>query len=291
MSIDLHEKLYNPSAWSKNYTEGYEDFLKISIQATIDARNSIPCKLDVSYGPTELMKYDYYGTNLPNDARVLIFIHGGYWQEGSKELAGFHIKPLVSKGIKVFNLGYNLCPQVTLSNLVTEIRSGIEEILKVCRKMGCKDVWIAGHSAGAHLAASLLYDREWLTTLKQSKQLHLIKGLILIAGIYSLEPLLTTSYNEALKLTDNEVKNLSFNELDMSKSEAINNIKVIVTVGEKDTPVFIQESKNYSKRLIEFVDQVEFVLLREMIDHFDIVENLHDPNYSLMKIIINNIIS
>lgn len=91
---------------------------------------------------------------------------------------------------------------MTLSNLVTEIRSGIEEILKVCRKMGCKDVWIAGHSAGAHLAASLLYDREWLTTLKQSKQLHLIKGLILIAGIYSLEPLLTTSYNEALKLTE-----------------------------------------------------------------------------------------
>ncbi|XP_057326340.1 kynurenine formamidase [Microplitis mediator] len=292
MAIDPeHEKAYSPGAWSKKYTEGYEEFLEISKRATIDARNSIPCKLDIAYGPTELMKYDYYGTNLPNDAPVLIFIHGGYWQECSKEMAGFHIKQLVSKGIKVFNLGYNLCPQVTLSNLVTETRTGIEEILKVCRKMGCKGVWVAGHSAGAHLAASLLYDREWLTAIKQSKQLNLLKGLILIAGIYSLEPVLTTSFNQALKLTDHEVKTLSFNTLDMSKVEAVNNIKVIAVVGEKDAPVFVKESKNYSKRLIEFVDQVEFVLLRDMIDHFDIIENLRDPNYLLTKIIINNIMS
>lgn len=33
----------------------------------------------------------------------------------------------------------------------------------------------------------------------------------------------------------------------MSKVEAVNNLKVIAVVGEKDAPVFVKESKNYSK--------------------------------------------
>lgn len=64
-----------------------------------------------------------------------------------------------------------------------------------------RHLWIAGHSVGAHLAASLLHDAEWLAAMRHNKCLQLIKGLLLIGGIYNLEPLLRTSYNEALKLS------------------------------------------------------------------------------------------
>ncbi|XP_034934328.1 kynurenine formamidase [Chelonus insularis] len=288
MPIDPEiDKAYNPSVWSNRYSESYDEFLDLSKKAVEKARSSIPCKIDIAYGPTERMKFDIYGINLPNDAPVLVFIHGGYWRECNKESAGFHISPFVSKGIKVINVGYDLCPAVTLTDIVNEIRSAIETILKYCKKTGTKSIWISGHSAGAHLAASILYDREWHTSMKHQQLFQLIKGLILLGGIYSLEPLVKTSVNEDLKLTEQEIKTISYNTLDMSKTEPINGIKVLVVVGESDAPTFINESRNYAKKLMDFVDQVEFILLREKIDHFEIVEKFSDPSFSLFKIIMS----
>ena len=43
------------------------------------------------------------------------------------------------------------------------------------------------------------------------------------------------------------------------------------------------------QRLIEFADNVEYVLLRNNTDHFNIVENLIDQDFSLTKLILENI--
>lgn len=56
-----------------------------------------------------------------------------------------------------------------------------------------RNVWLGGHSAGAHLAASMIHP-------KVHKKIN-IKGFILISGIFDLNPLLETSINDALKLT------------------------------------------------------------------------------------------
>lgn len=45
-----------------------------------------------------------------SDAPIFVFIHGGYWQEGSKNVAAFAAPVLVRKGIKVITVGYDLCP-------------------------------------------------------------------------------------------------------------------------------------------------------------------------------------
>lgn len=38
--------------------------------------------------------------------------------------------------------------------------------------------------------------------MSQQNKFQLIKGLVLIGGIYRLEPLITTSFNDAIKLTE-----------------------------------------------------------------------------------------
>lgn len=40
------------------------------------------------------------------------------------------------------------------------------------------------------------------------------------------------------------------------------------------------------QKIIPIVDNVEYLLLRNNIDHFDIVEKLLDPNYHLAKLIL-----
>ncbi|XP_047352640.1 kynurenine formamidase isoform X1 [Vespa velutina] len=321
--MSTQEVLYSPSEWSKRFKpeELISRFLIFAVNVTKKARNTTKCLLDIPYGPTERTKYDIYGTDLPNDAPIFIYIHGGYWQELSKDFGGFSVPVLVANKIKVVSIGYDLCPNVKLQDIISQIKIAIETILSSAVNSGCRCVWICGHSAGAHLAAAFLHDTKWIECMTKRGYFQLIKGLLLAGGIYNLGPLTNTSYNEALKLTEDDIKELSFSTLDTKEYKPIKNLKVIVTVGECDSPVFINETREYAQvsltihkiykipiceiikfkiiffflfffffsffqKIMSFVDNVEYILLRDNIDHFDIVENLLDTEFVLTRLIL-----
>ncbi|XP_011864066.1 PREDICTED: kynurenine formamidase [Vollenhovia emeryi] len=287
MAMSEHERLYTPSEWSKRYKseELLERFFKFCEEVTEKTRKTVECELNVPYGPTERAKYDIYGTDLPEDAPIFVFIHGGYWQEFSKDLAGFSVPLFVKNKIKVITVGYDLCPNVRIGDIVAEIKSAVAQILKYAADSGSKYVCIAGHSAGAHLAACLLHDDDWIDDMKQQGYFALLKEIILIAGIYCLEPLVDISFGEALKLTDEEIKAFSISTLKEAKGRRISGLKVTVIVGDCDSPAFVDESRKYAQKIIPIVDNVEYCLLQD-IDHFDIVEKLLDSNHHLAKLIL-----
>lgn len=43
-------------------------------------RKNLDCHLNIAYGDTERTKLDIYGDDLPANAPLFVFIHGGYWQ-------------------------------------------------------------------------------------------------------------------------------------------------------------------------------------------------------------------
>lgn len=55
------------------------------------------------------------------DAPVFVYIHGGYWQMLDKNVSAYCVEPLVSAGIKVIVLEYDLCPTLTLTELVEQV--------------------------------------------------------------------------------------------------------------------------------------------------------------------------
>lgn len=77
--------------------------------------------LEVPYGDRPGMTYDVYGTNLPENSPIFVFIHGGYWQMTSKSDNLFIVKPLVDAKVRVVMLGYDLCPSITLEELYNEV--------------------------------------------------------------------------------------------------------------------------------------------------------------------------
>lgn len=283
-----HERLYTPSEWSKRYKseELLERFNKFCEEVTETVRKTVKCELNVPYGPTERAKYDIYGTDLPKDAPIFVFIHGGYWQEFSKDLTGFSVPLFVKNKIKVITVGYDLCPNVKLGDIVAEIKSAVAQILKYAADSGSKYVCIAGHSAGAHLVGCLLHDDDWIKRMTQQGYFGLLKEIVLIGGIYNIKPVIDTSYGENLKLTDEVIKAFSIIDLNEAKSRRISGLKVTVTVGDCDSPAFVDESRKYAQKMISIVDNVEYLLLQD-IDHFDIVEKLLDSNYHLAKLILN----
>ncbi|XP_014222265.1 kynurenine formamidase-like [Trichogramma pretiosum] len=286
---------YMPSNWSKRYgpTELLARYFKFCENTTAQVRGSIEHELDVPYASSEKAKYDVYGTNLPDDAPILLFIHGGYWMEFSKDLSGFAVPNFVANGVKVVLAGYDLCPNVRLPDIVRQIKTLVAKLLNLAKNLGSKGVWLAGHSAGAHLAASLLHDPDWLAANRAS--LAWLRGAWFLSGVYALEPLLRTSVQEALRLTPEEIEKYTFAPLDEGKQQpnqqhsGLDNFKAVVVVGESDSPIFVEESRRYARRLTSIVDNVEYLLLRNDVDHFDIVENLTKADFVLSRHMVDSI--
>lgn len=61
-------------------------------------------------------------------------------------------------------------------------------------------VFVGGHSAGAHLAISALLGPKNLD--QPATNVQLLKGLVLISGVFNLVPLVKTTVNEPLKLDE-----------------------------------------------------------------------------------------
>lgn len=75
------------------------------------------------------------------DAPIVVYIHGGYWQQLSKDMSAYCIDPLVSSGVKVIVIEYDLCPAVTVSEIVQQITECGEFILKYVERVKCRQVF------------------------------------------------------------------------------------------------------------------------------------------------------
>ncbi len=103
----------------------------------------------IAYGPGERHRIDLFSGD--GEGPVVVFIHGGYWQalDGSffSHLAG----GLNAHGIDVAVPSYDLCPNVSVGDIIEQMRAASRELAKFGRPLV-----ISGHSAGGHLAACML---------------------------------------------------------------------------------------------------------------------------------------
>ncbi|XP_067164602.1 kynurenine formamidase isoform X3 [Apteryx mantelli] len=114
MSGEELEEQYSPSRWSPRLDRDavVEAHVEAVTAGTQMARAATQTLLHVPYGDGDGEKLDVY---LPTDPSgtfpVLIYIHGGYWQCLSKDVSGFAAPALVSQGIAVVAVGYNIAPK------------------------------------------------------------------------------------------------------------------------------------------------------------------------------------
>ncbi len=98
---------------------------------------------------------------------------------------------------------YDLCPQVPMAAIVEQTR---QAILHLWRKTG-RRVIPFGHSAGGHLTA-LALAVNWKAFDPKAPG-DLTPGGLAISGLFDLRPLVGTSINTALGLTETEAWRLS----------------------------------------------------------------------------------
>lgn len=86
---------------------------------------------------------------------VLIFVHGGNWNTGSKNTYGFLGRNFAKKGVLTIIPDYTLSPNASYDEMTKEIAAVIQWAKQNCAQYnGDPDrIYVTGHSAGGHLAA------------------------------------------------------------------------------------------------------------------------------------------
>jgi acetyl esterase/lipase len=147
-------------------------------------------KRDIAYGADPRQKLDIYvpdGLSAP--APVILFIYGGSWQMGSKDIYKFLGQAFASKGIVTVVADYRLYPQVKYPAFVEDAAQAFKFVHDNIGAYGgdTKRIFLAGHSAGAYNVVMLDSDLHYLKDVGADPAW--IRGVIGIAGPYDFLPL------------------------------------------------------------------------------------------------------
>lgn len=173
------------------------------------ARRKYACLLDAPYCESARERVDFFPANRTN-APLLVFIHGGWWRFLSKSDFSWVAAPFVAAGYNVALTEYDLCPTVGLKTIIEQQLQAITYIYSKAEtwEFDVSRVHIAGHSAGAHLAA-MMCTADWSIYDKKLPKM-LFKSATLISGVYDLAPLRHIRAAQAdLKLSEQDVLTLS----------------------------------------------------------------------------------
>lgn len=157
-------------------------------------RESAEAELDVAYGARPRNRVDmFHGTGRGGAGPVVLFIHGGYWRSLDKSIFSHIAGPANEHGLDVAVAGYSLCPEVTISDIIDEMR---QCCLFLSQRYGRRIV-VAGHSAGGHLAACMVAT-DWQL---YGGRPDLVQAGLSVSGLFDLRPLLATPMNDDLRLS------------------------------------------------------------------------------------------
>jgi acetyl esterase/lipase len=93
---------------------------------------------------------------------VLIFIHGGSWNSGRKEIYDFMGSRLARRGVVTVIIDYPLAPEYKLPVMEKASLIAVKWVMDNISGYGGspEKIFISGHSAGGHLAALLAIKKE-----------------------------------------------------------------------------------------------------------------------------------
>ncbi|MGB8521474.1 MAG: alpha/beta hydrolase [Candidatus Acidiferrales bacterium] len=258
------EKEYSPSSC----VPSIEPFLAEYALRSRKAEQALICQKDLQWGDKPDETLDFFPA-ASRDAPLLVFIHGGYWQELSKNESLFAAADCVANGIAFAAINYTLAPKAGVETIVDQCRRAVAWLHGQAGALGFhRDrLYLSGSSAGAHLAAMLLL-KGWQHTAGVTD--NAIAGAILLSGVYDIEPLVGTRVATPLNLTASDAAGLSPMRLGLGRP-----VPTIVAWGENETSEFKRQSRSYAARL----EAAEFpVSVFEVTgaNHFDIVFGLAD---------------
>lgn len=244
----------------------------------------------ISYGADPLQAIDYYASTTTN-APLVLFVHGGGWKRGDKEMVegSAKLSHWRGQGYAVASLNYRLVPEARVEDQAADVAAGLAALLKQAPRLGFDPnrVVLVGHSAGAHLVAFVGTDPQWLRGAGLG--FDAIKGVVPLDGAGYHVPsqmgenqrLLGDTYKQAFGTDPERQKALS----PTLHAEAPNAPAfLILHVERKDAK---SQSEGLARALRKAGTPVELEAIpgRGLRGHMEINRNLGEPAYPATPIV------
>ncbi len=225
-------------------------------------RAQMEVRENLAYGDSPTQVLDFFpakGAGAP----LHVFIHGGYWQALSQRESAMMAPALIEAEHSFATLNYTLAPDARIGEMVEECRDALLWLAAQAETLGFDPsrITLSGHSAGAQLVSMVMAG----SANDLARAGLRVRDVILISGVYDLEPISLTPVNDPLQLTPVEV-----NDLSPIRHLPRPGPRYHVTVAERDTPEFIRQSRDYAELLRKAGHSIGFDLKKGM-QHFDII--------------------
>ncbi len=151
-------------------------------------------ELGLSYGDTPRQCIDLFLPEAGEAAPLALFIHGGWWRSLDPSMFSQMARGPNAHGVMVAVVGYDLCPNVTIADIIEQIRRAC---VFLWQRFG-RRIFVYGHSAGGHLAGAMVAT-DW-PSLYPKAPADLVPAGYSVSGVFDLTPLVGISVNQDLRL-------------------------------------------------------------------------------------------
>lgn len=209
---------------------------------------------DIAYGRLKRQQLDIYQPKHVNGTMpVVIFFYGGSWDSGNKEDYKFVAEALASQGVIVVIPDYRVYPDVLFPEFMEDPAQAARWVKHHIQEFGGDSarLFLAGHSAGAHIAVMLGVNAHYLAqvNLKPAD----FRGIIGSAGPYDFLPLKSARLKEIFGEESKQWKSQPIHFVDGA------NPPMQLLVGLKDGTVWPRNTFNLAAKIQQAGGQVEVV--------------------------------
>jgi len=284
--VTMERSRYTPEQFERQYNPrvavpDHQAKIDARIAQSREVRQRLPGVFDLRYGPGPKETLDVYPAtagSAADPAPVQLYIHGGYWRAQDKADVAFIAEPLSQAGACAVIINYDLCPDVSLDEIVAETMRAIAWThAHIGEHGGDPDrLFISGNSAGAHLCAMALA-HDWAA---DGLPADIIKGAAPATGIYDVSPVLGISVNEQIRLREDMVERLS-----PLRHPPCRALPLLVSVGGAETEEWIRQSRDYAAMCRKHGIEADYLELPDN-DHFDMTGAMGELGQPLLPAIL-----
>jgi arylformamidase len=203
MPID-YEVEYNNRARVPDHAQIFARWTREAEDYRAQAMQERRAELGLAYGESPRQFIDLFAAR-PGAAAApfALFIHGGYWRSLDPGMFSHMARGLNAHGVSVAVAGYDLCPHVTVADIIEQIRHACLFLWLRTKQR----IMVYGHSAGGHLAGAMLAT-QW-HTLYPKMPTDLVPAAYSASGVFDLTPLIGVSTNQDLRLDAQSAQEVS----------------------------------------------------------------------------------